>query len=207
MSALFKDKYLVGSQRHPDHDYSRPGLYFITVNTKNKSDVFGRIENGMMVLSDFGKVAEKCWKDIPDHFRYVRLDVFIIMPDHLHGIIHILQSSETTLQSGHGEPLHATAVLQMPSSDVNVKPLHATACLGKAAESNRKEHMSAISPKSGSVGTVVRSYKSAVSKLVHKNDPSFGWHSRYYDRIIRNEKALERIREYIINNPKNAEGD
>jgi REP element-mobilizing transposase RayT len=128
------------------------------------------------------------------------------MPDHLHGILEILQSSKTTLQSGNEEPLHATAVLQIPSTDGNVKPVHATAPLQKAAKSNKDEHMSAISPKSGSLGTVIRSYKSAVSKLVHKNDPSFGWHTRYYDRIIRNEIALERIREYIINNPKMQKG-
>ena len=61
--------------------------------------------------------------------------------------------------------------------------------------------MSAISPKSESLANVIRSYKSAVSKNVHLTDPGFSWHPRYYDHLIRSDRELDRIRNYIINNP------
>ncbi|MCJ7446525.1 MAG: hypothetical protein MUO72_02415 [Bacteroidales bacterium] len=79
-------------------DYSSPGKYFITICTKNKIPYFGKIENGEMILSELGQIAEKYWRKIPNHFRYVKLDEFIIMPDHLHGNpVSMTISSGTTM--------------------------------------------------------------------------------------------------------------
>jgi putative transposase len=87
MGKLFRDKYHIGSIRYKGYDYSSPGKYFVTFNTKFKVRYFGHIEDGKMVLSDSGVIARDCWMEIPEHFPFVKLDEFVIMPDHVHGII------------------------------------------------------------------------------------------------------------------------
>jgi REP element-mobilizing transposase RayT len=72
--------------RLPGHDYSCPGAYFVTINVRNRDNVFGEISNGLMVLNEWGIIAEKQWLEIPSHFNNCRLDEFIVMPDHFHGI-------------------------------------------------------------------------------------------------------------------------
>ncbi len=84
---LFKNKYRIPTFRLQKWDYSRNGYYFVTICVKNLDSVFGRFEHGKMILSDIGKIAEQCWREIPVHFPFVILDEFIIMPNHVHGII------------------------------------------------------------------------------------------------------------------------
>lgn len=71
------------------YDYSQEGLYFITICTKKGAHLFGRIENGVMSLNAMGQIAEKCWLAIPDHFPQAVLHAYVIMPNHIHGIIEI----------------------------------------------------------------------------------------------------------------------
>ncbi|KAA3596336.1 MAG: hypothetical protein DWQ06_15790 [Calditrichaeota bacterium] len=78
--------------RLKNYDYSQNGFYFVTLCTKNRIEYFGRIENGKMILNEFGEFAEKCWYEIPEHFPNVRLDEFVIMPNHIHGVIVIVQN-------------------------------------------------------------------------------------------------------------------
>jgi len=81
------DKHHRRSIRLQGYDYSQPGIYFITICTKNHECLFGEILNGEMRLNDFGKIAHQCWLEIPNHFPHIQLDEFVIMPDHIHGII------------------------------------------------------------------------------------------------------------------------
>lgn len=111
-----------------------------------------------MILNDIGKQVENYWKEIPTHYKKTELDYYVIMPNHIHGII-ITNEVET----GHAPSLQ----MQGPT-----------------------------------LGNIVGSFKSAVSKWAHKNNyNNFHWQSRFYDHIIRNENDLRRIREYIKNNP------
>ena len=109
MCALFRNKYRIGSIRYRGFDYSSPGKYFITICTKNKLPYFGKIENGIMILSDPGLIANKCWQEIPNHFPFIELDEFFIMPDHLHGIIIIIEKINTNFawQPRLDDPLSA----------------------------------------------------------------------------------------------------
>jgi REP element-mobilizing transposase RayT len=132
---------------------------------------FGNISNGKMILSESGRIAFKLWYALPEHFSFVSLDEFVIMPNHVHGIV----------------------IIQSPTA---VGTLHAT-----SRRSIQNEFMSHISPKPGSLATVIRSYKSAVSKNIHLSDPDFSWQPRYYDHLIHSARELDRIRDYIINNP------
>lgn len=68
-------------------DYSRPGEYFVTICTQNRICLFGDVINGTMVLNKYGKIVEKCWFDLPNHYNNVKLNEYIIMPNHFHGII------------------------------------------------------------------------------------------------------------------------
>jgi putative transposase len=85
-------------------DYSREGLYFITICTHDRQLLFGRIEKGKMNLSDGGKVAHECWLAIPEHFPKVKLHEFVIMPDHLHGIIELTDDSGVQNFGSHPHP-------------------------------------------------------------------------------------------------------
>ena len=92
--SLFKNKYKVESARLTNWDYSAPAYYFVTIDTKNMEDRFGEIEKGTMILNKLGVTVRKYWKNIPSHFANVELDEFIIMPNHIHGIIIKTESSE-----------------------------------------------------------------------------------------------------------------
>ncbi len=84
---LFKNKYRIESARLKGWDYSSPGAYFVTIITKNRVCCFGDVENGFMHLNELGKIAKQCFEKIPEHFPFVSVDVFVIMPNHVHGII------------------------------------------------------------------------------------------------------------------------
>jgi REP element-mobilizing transposase RayT len=173
---LFRGQYRTGSYRYHGYDYSSPGEYFITIDVKNFRPCFGKIIDGKVILSEAGKIAEKCWSEIPSHFKHIRIDEFVIMPDHMHGIICI--------------------------SEREISPIP------EIGEKQKKRivdpHMSEISPSKGSLASIIRSYKSAVTKMIHVTDHGFEWQSLYYDHIIRGHNELCRIRNYIRNNPKNA---
>jgi REP element-mobilizing transposase RayT len=197
MSSLFRGKYRNESFRLNGHDYSSGGRYFVTICTNGMISYFGNISVGKMVLSETGQIANETWYELPEHFPYLSLDEFVVMPNHIHGIIII-------------EPLHVVGTLDVGTLDV-VGTLHATSPRPpppppppqqpKQQNPDKNKFMSSISPKPGSLPAVIRSYKSAVSKTVHLTDPDFSWQSRYYDHLIRSDQEMSRIRKYIINNP------
>ncbi len=86
--------------RLPEYNYSQTGYYFVTICTKDKRRYFGKIKNGKIELNQIGKVAEKYWEDIPKHFSFAEMDEYIIMPNHIHGIIVI--DNENTVDNNHG---------------------------------------------------------------------------------------------------------
>ncbi|MBU0649420.1 transposase [Patescibacteria group bacterium] len=176
---LFQNKYRVPSARLPSWDYSSAGFYFVTICTKDRKEYFGDVNKEEMVFNDLGIIARKYWQEIPRHFAQVELDEYIIMPNHVHGIIKIRRDEALPrLYKG------------MPYSGSHVQ-------------------MSKISPKQGSLAVIIGSYKSAVAKYIHQLQDSkkFQWQSRYYDAIIWDERSLQNIYEYIKNNPINWQYD
>lgn len=160
--------------RIPDFDYSQPGAYYVTIVTQDRKTLFGQIVDEEMVLNNIGKMVEAVWIAIPGHFPSVELGVFVVMPNHLHGIISIMVGARH-------------AVPQEPS------PMEK---FGK--------------PVSGSLSTIIRSFKSATTKAFHDlygNLEDRLWQQGYYDHVIRNEREYEAIYDYIIANPINWEKD
>jgi putative transposase len=82
-----KNKYNRRSIRLKEYDYASPGWYFVTICTHQQNCLFGDIQNGKMVFSPIGKIAQEFWLEIPSHFKNIELDEFVIMPNHIHGVI------------------------------------------------------------------------------------------------------------------------
>jgi len=181
MCSLSRNRFRNNSLRYTGRDYSLPGKYFITIHTTGTKEWFGKVIDGKMHLSEIGHIAAHMWYEIPVHFPFIGLDAFVVMPNHIHGIIVINRFFGTTIVGA----LHATPL--PPDDATNVST----------------ETMSFISPKSGSLSVVVRSYKSAVTKNVHKSDNHFSWQPRFYDTIICSSGQLKRIRKYMLDNPQN----
>jgi REP element-mobilizing transposase RayT len=78
------------SIRLPGYDYSQPGAYFITLCTQERRCLFGKIFEDQMMMNDMGLVVTECWLDIPNHFSHAEVDKFVIMPNHIHGIVNIV---------------------------------------------------------------------------------------------------------------------
>ena len=192
MTKKYKNKYRIESSRLKNWDYRSNGAYFITICTHNREHFFGEIildrNDKTMKLSEIGKLAEKYWLEITNHFSFVELGNFVVMPNHIHGILIINNES---LQN-NGSLIHHES-LQCNDSTGNMD--------------KKNQHYSDISPKSGSISTIIRSYKSIVSKHGHKINSEFNWQSKFYDIIIRNSISFERIQTYLENNPSNWKED
>jgi putative transposase len=149
------------------YDYSQPGYYFITIIIHNRKQMLlGDIVNGETFLTEPGKITERCWLDIPMHFPNAKTDDYIIMPDHIHGIIRLID--------------HRGTACRAPMIEMVER-------FGK--------------PTVGTIPTIVRSLKSAISKQIHYLLPGFKWQNNYYSHIIQDEKSLFYIRQYIRDNP------
>src|SRR5205823_3318514 len=113
MPDKFLNRYRISSARLSNWDYSSNAAYFLTICTANRRHYFGEIINAEMRLSRIGQFANECWRNIPNHFPYFYLDAFVIMPNHVHGIVIIEKSCAV-------ETRHA---LSLPQSQ-NSKPPH-----------------------------------------------------------------------------------
>lgn len=185
------------SLRLLNYDYSSEGAYFITICAKGKKPHLGKIIDSKIFLSDIGKIAEQCWLQIPEHFKHIRIDDFVVMPNHLHGILFIDYSLSGTR---HG------VSLQSPTSDI-VGPCHGMALQRPGPTQIRKNNQFSI-PVKGSISVIINQYKSSVTRWCNKNCFNyFQWQPRFYDNIIRNENALDSIRQYIKLNVRNWKDD
>ena len=189
MSLKFQNKYRIESRRLKNWDYGSNGAYFITICTQNRKHFFGKIINKNMELNAVGLFANNFWSEIPKHFPHVELGNFQIMPNHMHGIL-IINKIVNSVQCNASE---------------NINQINNTDALQCNASTNttdgKNEFLSKISPKSGTISTIIRSYKSVVTKNARLLNPEFEWQSLFHDHIIRNSESFERIQNYIENNP------
>jgi putative transposase len=139
------------SLRLPSYDYSQAGAYFITACTQSRAMLFGELIDGDVRLNEMGTIVQQTWDDLPAHYHGIDLDTFIVMPNHVHGIIVLADKPERR---------HA-------------------------------------------IPEIVRGFKTFSARRVNERVGKRGvlWQRGYYEHVIRNEKALDRIRAYIANNP------
>jgi REP element-mobilizing transposase RayT len=177
------------SVRLPFYDYSQAGMYFGTLCTLDRKSIFGLIEDGQTALNPIGEIARSCWMEMPGHFPGLILDQFVLMPNHLHGILTMEEQTDPiSVGARYTSPLHPT--LQVPSESDSLPD--------RFIETRRKQ------PKCYPLGTIIGTYKSSASRAINRlrNTPGAPvWQRNYYERVIRSDAELHALREYIVNNP------
>lgn len=191
----YQNKYRIPSARAYWWDYGWNGAYFITICTQDRAHFFGEMADGKMHLSNTGVIADLLWHEIPYHQSSLELGDFVVMPNHIHGILILNKPAPV-------ETLHATSLHAPPT-----ETLRATSLQHVTPKSPNNEKMAAISPKSNTIPTIIRSYKSAVTKHANRLRLPNGWQPRFHDHIIRNDAEYQRISDYIVNNPANWQAD
>lgn len=182
MQNKFQNKYRIPSTRLQTWDYGTNGAYFITICTQKREHFFGTIKNGSMKLSEIGKLAEQYWMEISNHFPFIELGNFVVMPNHVHGILIINKIDPPTL-----------------SSTESAETRH---CLVSATESNTTIGQTRFQNQGkNTISSIVGSYKSIVTKMARQINANFAWQSRFHDHIIRNSKSFDTIQNYIFENP------
>ena len=178
------------SIRLKGYDYSQTGLYFITICCQGRKCRFGKIENGEMVLNDAGKMATQCWLNISEYFPHVILHEFVIMPNHIHGIIELSNNNDVKTGSVGAK---------------NFSPLHTFEQSTEQSTEQWAKNFSSQRPRgtSRTIGSIVRGFKIGVTKQLGCSV----WQRNYYEHIIRDEISFQHIQNYINNNPKNWEND
>jgi len=191
---LFKDKYRIESVRLPGYDYSQPGAYFITIVTHNRQCLFGNIVDGEMIGNEFGELIKNEWLKTALIRPNIVIDAFVVMPNHLHGILIITDNGcGCGFGDGRGTLQRASTKTETESESGN----------GTTIEQFGK-------PTKNSIPTIVRLFKSTTTKQINQlrqmpMQPL--WQRNYHEHVIRNDTELTRIRQYIINNPKKWEED
>jgi hypothetical protein len=205
--ALFRNKYRTESARLAGWDYSSPGYYFITICTHDRGHLFGSIIDSVMVCSDYGKIVEDEWRIMGQKNAHIHLDEFGVMPNHMHGIIHILRRAVGTTRTSNADIANIDV---SRGNGIRCRRDVARNVSTGAMNATFNEMMSAISPITGSLPVLVRSFKSAITKRINvlRNTPGAQvLQYRFHDHIIRDQNELFRISQYIRNNPANWQKD
>ena len=189
------------SVRLQGYDYSQAGLYFITICCHNREYLFGNITNEEMKLNDAGKIADECWIEIPNHFPNAVLHEYVVMPNHVHGVIELVVGNNVGANNHSPENDATTNVGANNHSPEN----NATTNVGA---NNHSSLQTPFKSPSKTIGSIVRGFKIGVTKWCRQHtDTETIWQRNYHEHIIRNEQSYLTISEYIINNPKNWKDD
>lgn len=199
MSEKFKNKYRIESARLPDWNYEWDGSYFITICTKTQLCFFGEIEDKQFIKNEIGHIAQKYWNEIPQHFPYIELDEFVIMPNHVHGIITI-DKNNNGMTNRNDVNIRDT----INRNDVNIRDAINRVSTGGGLET--KNDIGGFAKQKNpmlneNISRVIRWYKGRVCFESRKKNTEFAWQPRFHDHIIRNTQSYEKIKNYIIENP------
>ena len=179
------DKHDRRSIRLPAYDYAQAGAYFVTIVTKDRMCLFGEIVDREMLPNHFGRIVQSTWNDLPEHYPGVECDSFVVMPNHVHGIIELADGSADG-DSDVGAGLKpARWVVGSNSIRAGLKPVPA-------------------------LPEIIRAFKTFSARRVNQMRNTGGaplWQRNYYEHVVRGENELNRIREYISTNPLQWEMD
>ncbi len=184
MSEKFQNKYRIKSTRLAHWNYGWNASYFVTICTHQRSYFFGEIMNEEMILNNIGLIAQQCWIQIPHHFPFIELGPFVIMPNHIHGIL--------TIDKPDVDNVETRLIASLPPKTPSING-------GITGNNNPMLHEN--------LSKIIRWYKGRTTFESRKLNLNFAWQPRYFDHIIKNGKAFEEISAYIINNPTNWEYD
>ena len=214
--------------RRPGYDYAQQGAYYLTICAVDRRHWFGHIADGVMHPSAIGVLAQQCWYAIPEHMPHVDVGEFVVMPNHVHGIIIIRERAADVRGVGARHDAPGIGAVGARGSADNVPDAipndpgtgmpggdHDTA--DAQSHQTRARHDAPLrDPKPpgiprGALGQIVASYKSAVTRMAYRDGlVPHGtpiWQRNYWDRVIRDDGEHERIAKYIRDNPANWKGD
>lgn len=178
------DRHRRRSIRLKGHDYALPAVYFVTICTYQRECLLGYVQGGNVVLSPAGRIARSIWEGLADRFPSVGRDEFVIMPNHVHGIILV---GAQFIAPDYPQGNHISRV---PTLGEIVRAYKATVTrLVRRGD----EDVTAL----GAVGTGVMNHAPT----------GFGWQRGFYEHIVQNEAELAAIREYIVANPARWDDD
>jgi len=206
------------------YDYSQRGLYFITICCQNRVCRFGQVVNGEMILNDAGKIADGCWTDIPIHFPNAVLHEHVVMPNHVHGIIELLDDKfyriNNDLDDGDVDDgdvddgnvddgdvdVGAENFLPLRRSHQSIRThgirTHGIRTHGIRTHGIRTHGIRTHEIIPRSISSIVKGYKIGVTKWFRSQAVTDTiWQRNFYESIIRDERAYQAISRYIINNP------
>jgi putative transposase len=201
------------SIRMRGHDYASEGAYFVTICTHDRRYLFGRVVDGVMVTNALGDIAQRCWDAIQEHMPHVDIGPFVVMPDHVHGIVVIRErvGGVGGVGARHVAPgIRAVDDAPAPDATRNAPSLSDRWTRHDASLPDHGNDGPRPKPPGiprGSLGQVIQSYKSAVTRIAYRDGvlprgiPV--WQGNYWDDIIRDDGAYERIAQYIRRNPAN----
>lgn len=178
-------RYRRRSIRLQGYDYSQEGVYFVTICTQKGGWLFGTIVDGNMRLNNGGTIAQACWVKVPAHFSHIALDVFVVMPNHVHGILSIADRADRNVGAGSLRPCAldgASSGVQIETKGAETAPLQRKPTLGQTVAYFTYESAKRINAARGTPGAPV-------------------WQRNYYEHVVRNAETLTHIREYMLNNP------
>lgn len=174
------------SIRLKGYDYSQAGAYFVTLVTWQRECLFGEVLDGKMYLNRVGKIVEYAWQDLTKHYRHVELGAFVIMPNHIHGIIVL-----------NDDPGRGGSIM----SGVGASPENAEIGGTLGSKTQTRPY---FTPKRHPLSEIVRALKSFSSKRINllRHTPGIPvWQRNFYEHIIRNNREMGNIWRYIENNP------
>jgi len=177
----FQGKYRIAPARAQWWNYGWDAAYFITICTKDRETYFGRIIDGEMILSDAGKIADQCWREIPNHASNIELGEYVVMPNHVHGIL--------VLNADIDPGTHVATIRRDKACLVSARSRPPRQTIGKSRFQN---------PGRNTISSIIGAYKSAVSKSLKRLRLYFEWQSRFHDHIIRNEENINGSRNILL---------
>jgi len=189
------------SIRLQGYDYAQAGAYFVTICTQDRECLFGEVVDGEMVLNAYGRVVATFWQRIPHHFARVELDEWVVMPNHVHGVI-VITDDDGGDDVGRGD-----AFRKRRSGRVGTFAAHGSTAkepaVGECVAPTDGDCRPA-GPPPGSLGAIVGNFKSVTTRRINRMRKTPGvrvWQRNYHDRVIRNERELKAVRRYVHQNP------
>ncbi len=190
------------------YDYSQSGLYFITICCQDKICHFGKIENEIMILNDLGKIANECWLAIPTHFPNAVLHEYVVMPNHIHGIIELTNNAvpnNAMINVGAKNISPKSPDTNPPTNNVVANNMVPKNIIDNDIRAKNFSPLPPPQPQNGTsktIGSMVRGFKIGVTMGAKNILPDIKlWQRNYYEHIIRNEQSYQLITNYIMNNP------
>jgi putative transposase len=179
------------SIRLKGYDYSLDGAYYVTIVTQGRKFLFGEIVDKEMYINEYGETVLRWWNESPNHFPNVEMGAFVVMPNHVHGIIFIMNARRGEVVSPRDNPNN-----NFQNADIDE-----TQKMGGETPPLRKP----------TLGQIVAYFKYQSTKDMNKIETdkvvTRFWQKKYYDRIIRNEKELQQKTDYILDNPSRWDED